>query len=92
MIRNKMCFKPLSVEAAADIEVNTNFILPKHGMVRKANQYRKSQRDINRANSLTGELQEPPKRSKLSEVHSQNYKNFIFADSPRVASYENLKD
>lgn len=32
-----MCFKPLSVEAAAEIEVNTNFILPKHGMVRKAN-------------------------------------------------------
>ena len=32
-----ICSKPLSVEAAADIEVNTNFILPKHGMVRKAN-------------------------------------------------------
>lgn len=44
MLRNT---KPISVELAADIEVNTNFVLPQRGntILRRVNNYRQNQRE-----------------------------------------------
>lgn len=45
MLRNT---KLISVELAADIEVNTNFVLPQRGntILRRVNNYRQTQREI----------------------------------------------
>jgi hypothetical protein len=71
-----------------DIEVNTNFILPRSGanqrMLKKAHNYRTEQRH-NSTRVIAKDTQQEP----VKELNSSKQNNFFFSDLAPAISYNN---